>query len=471
AENIGWYDYMYGAAYSLPRVYFNQMDENYKFAKDQGIIGHVAELYPNFAGEGPKAWLASKLQWDPDQDVDALLDDWYVSAVGEDAAPYLREYFEFWEEFWTVRILDFNWFPSLPRVYLDFNNLTYLRELTREELYSQQYLLYAVLENAKTDPQKTRAEYFIEGFEYYETSFLSFPISNEVTVEIPLNEEDALKMMDRVKESYTMAKRRLEIPDEFVPDPILKHYGANRGFLDGIQPKYIEALEAYVAENEPDGGTVSEQLNPFLSEIGYKVIQANAYRTEASKEEIMESLDFSQGPWESAVAVDKFYIINSKVEPPAETKVRLLWDDDYIYIGYENFDDDLSKMISGALAGSGFWWASGQDDSNETYITINPDDPFLGFFSNPEGNKFVRPRTIPADYVEGEWDYSASIGDDRWSAIQAIPFNLIGVDDPNEIASLQAIFFRSYHGASAYIGWEGGAPWNPAGFNTVNLVK
>src|SRR5690606_20756680 len=185
---------------------------------------------------------------------------------------------------------------------------------------------------------------------------------------------------------------------------------SNRGFWDGIQPKYIEALEVYLAQNEPEGGVVTEPFNLFLQDIGYIAIEANAYRTEASKEEIMASLDFSHGPWENTVAVDQFYIINSKVEPPVETKVRLLWDDEYIYIGYENFDDDLSGLISGGLAGSGFWWASGQDDSNETYITANPDEDFLGFFSNPDGNKFVRPRTIPADYVEPEWDYSASIG-------------------------------------------------------------
>jgi alpha-glucuronidase len=40
-----------------------------------------------FWGEGPKPWIYNKLQWNPNQNVDALLDDWYRAAVGEQDAP------------------------------------------------------------------------------------------------------------------------------------------------------------------------------------------------------------------------------------------------------------------------------------------------------------------------------------------------------------------------------------------------
>src|SRR5690606_31551695 len=109
AQNLGFYEYLYGAQYNLPRVYNQQMAENYQFAKGQGVIGHVAEIYPNW-GEGPKPWVSAKLQWDPDQDVDLLLYDWYLHAVGEEAAPYLEQYFEKWEQIWTERMLESDWY-------------------------------------------------------------------------------------------------------------------------------------------------------------------------------------------------------------------------------------------------------------------------------------------------------------------------------------------------------------------------
>ncbi|HCU33987.1 MAG TPA: hypothetical protein DGT21_00660, partial [Armatimonadetes bacterium] len=60
---------------------------------------HYAEIYPNW-GEGPKPYIHLKLWWNPDRDVDALLDEWYVRCVGPDAAASLKQYYAIWERFW-----------------------------------------------------------------------------------------------------------------------------------------------------------------------------------------------------------------------------------------------------------------------------------------------------------------------------------------------------------------------------------
>src|SRR5699024_4629449 len=67
ASQIGWYDYMYGIHYMVPRVYPLLMAKNYRYAEEHDVFYHYAEMYPN-AGDGPKAWLSAKLQWNPDQD-------------------------------------------------------------------------------------------------------------------------------------------------------------------------------------------------------------------------------------------------------------------------------------------------------------------------------------------------------------------------------------------------------------------
>lgn len=99
---LGWYDYIYGSAYCVPRVWFHLMSDYYRYARNHGVRAMYAEAYPNW-GEGPKLYVSLKLQWNPDRDVDELLREWYVRAVGPDAAGDLADYYADWEDFWTLR--------------------------------------------------------------------------------------------------------------------------------------------------------------------------------------------------------------------------------------------------------------------------------------------------------------------------------------------------------------------------------
>src|SRR5699024_3993306 len=66
ANKIGWYDYMYGVHYMVPRVFPHLMAETFQYASENDVYGDYIEMYHN-AGDGPKAWLAAKLMWDPYQ--------------------------------------------------------------------------------------------------------------------------------------------------------------------------------------------------------------------------------------------------------------------------------------------------------------------------------------------------------------------------------------------------------------------
>src|SRR5699024_8864577 len=159
--------------------------------------------------------------------------------------------------------------------------------------------------------------------------------------------------------------------------------------------------------------------------------------------------------WSDAEPFSNFFIMNTEDDPPVKTNVYLLWDNENLYVGYENFDDDLSQMVISDDAPNG-WWSSGGDDSVETYVTDDPSEPFLGFFTNPKGVKFSRYQSSGDQDIE--WQAGTQVGDDRWNTVQVIPFSSIGVD-PEESKSLRGFFFRNYHGHDAFIGWEGGAPW------------
>jgi len=174
---LGWYDYIYGSFYKLPRVYCRQMADYYRFAQANGVKAMYAEAYPNW-GEGPKLYVALKLQWDPRQDVNALLTDWYTRTVGQEAAGDLAAYYEHWTDFWTRRILDSRWFTKRGE-YLPFKRDTYLGDVSAQELAESRTLLENVVRKCQTDKQKARAQILLKAFDAYEAAALKYRKGND----------------------------------------------------------------------------------------------------------------------------------------------------------------------------------------------------------------------------------------------------------------------------------------------------
>lgn len=212
---LGWYDYIYGSAYCVPRVWFHLMSDYYRYAREHGVRALYAEAYPNW-GEGPKLHVSLKLQWDPDQDVDELLREWYVRAVGPDAADDLAAYYAHWENFWTRRILESEWFTKSGQ-YLRFYNPGYLADVTAEDISKSRRLLENVLQKAGTPKQKARAELLMLAFEYYEASAVAYAgrgRAEELTVG---NAADAVSILDEAERRLAMARKRQRLVTEVFP--------------------------------------------------------------------------------------------------------------------------------------------------------------------------------------------------------------------------------------------------------------
>lgn len=162
---IGFYDYMYGTSlYTFPRMYIQQMARNYRFAASVGVTAHYAE-YGGWA-DGPKPYIALKLQWDPYLDVEVLLDEWCRLCVGEAAAPHLRRYYDLWEEFWTSEELIGSYWFQRGRQWLDFSDLGYLDVLDSAIVDETSALMAKVVELAETDRARSRALLLQEAHEF-----------------------------------------------------------------------------------------------------------------------------------------------------------------------------------------------------------------------------------------------------------------------------------------------------------------
>lgn len=222
STSLGWYEYLYGTPYMLPRIYFHTMAANYRYAEQHGVVVHCAEAYPNW-GEGPKLYLSLKLQWNPNQDVDLLLTDWYNACVGKQAAPYLEKYFQLWEEFWTSsELTNGHWFVASRAEYLNFYSPEYLDHVTEELLQKSRELLEATIAKAKAPEQRERAKLLLEAFDYYEASAYAYLLSQRKFKSIA-NENDALEFIDQSVKGRVMLEKRIDVLARLQNHPVLRH--------------------------------------------------------------------------------------------------------------------------------------------------------------------------------------------------------------------------------------------------------
>lgn len=230
APQLGWYDYVYGRNYLVPRVWPHLMDDYLRWGLDHHVRYYFGELYPNW-GEGPKPWILTKLLWNPDRSVDELLTDWYVSAVGEKAAPKLAAYFDLWEKFWTEDMQrefrkDGSENPAWNRrsgQYLPFEIVTYLLAVPPEYLKKSRELLDEAGRLAETPTQKARVGKIREMWDIYEASVQGFQADNLWRTADLSTEAQALALLEKCEKSIQGSARRKERLDALKEDDLLGH--------------------------------------------------------------------------------------------------------------------------------------------------------------------------------------------------------------------------------------------------------
>ncbi len=175
ASELGWYDYVYGdqlyqgyPIYMVPRIYNHLMAEYLAYGRDHGVKHYYAEAYPStqYWTEGPKLYVLAKLLWDPDLDVDELVDDWCMAAVGEAAAPHLEEYYSFWEDYWQERAVDSYWFTGNSAEYLYWAEYSYMNYLTVDDLELLDGLMAKVDKETRGGDHEARADFITAGWEW-----------------------------------------------------------------------------------------------------------------------------------------------------------------------------------------------------------------------------------------------------------------------------------------------------------------
>jgi len=94
AKHIIFYEYYYKASWlHLPWPITHTLREEIPYLRDQGLMGIATQHSANFGTHGLGYYVAAKLLWNADLDVDELLADYYEKAFGGAAGP-MRQYYE-----------------------------------------------------------------------------------------------------------------------------------------------------------------------------------------------------------------------------------------------------------------------------------------------------------------------------------------------------------------------------------------
>lgn len=108
AKRIATWDYYFGAPYPYPRQFTQWIGESIPYLHRAGVDVFFSQLPSVWGLDGPKAWLTAELLRDPEQEVAALLDEYYKNFFGQAAAP-IRHFYETAEQTRNEREGPANW--------------------------------------------------------------------------------------------------------------------------------------------------------------------------------------------------------------------------------------------------------------------------------------------------------------------------------------------------------------------------
>jgi len=223
ASNIGRWEYSMNMQYKLPKVAFGLQQDMLKTAYGNGVRGVFMEA-EGAVEDGPTRYLFRKLMWDINADRELLQQDWYEKFTCKQAAPYLAEYYQWWEMFWREKAISSEWFQSSKKnVYLNTSNKSYIYKVERGDMEKMRGLMEKVVEltNQYGDKrQKIRAGWLMREFEYSESCVYSLGADLFSSGGVSkTNIDDALEYLDHISKAVKHDARRVKLIKARANDP------------------------------------------------------------------------------------------------------------------------------------------------------------------------------------------------------------------------------------------------------------
>ena len=245
---LGVWEYGFGDSYyTLPRIGFRHQAEMFRFLADNGFRAFFGESAESLA-DGPKRYLYMKLMENPYADIEALLREWYDACVGKEAAPYLKQYFDFWETYWPEKASRTTFSESRNAVYHTMTPFgPYMYGLEKNDMPHCRKLMEKMLAAAKkngSEAQKVRAHNLMLAFEYFESGAQACFAGILPPSGTPENAAQALVVLRALPDAERAFEKRRAVMKQCSADPALAWW---RGIRKMEQKQTASPTEKAVA--------------------------------------------------------------------------------------------------------------------------------------------------------------------------------------------------------------------------------
>lgn len=265
ARQVGWYDYVYGNPYVIPRVTYALYDQMFDWAAEHGVNGIMAELSHNW-GEGAKPWALARKLWRADDSMRDLARRWYGLAAGRGQTA-LERYFDVWEEIWTERVPQTTFFRAGRHLtYFPFDDMSYLNVVAPSDIQKAERQLDSARRLTQTPAQAAMLSTIAGEFAYTKASALSYPREHPV----PTSASAALDLLTNevngVAERVAYATSRAPLWDELArQNPRSWRFDAMGAAWSGWNCKTMVSLAEYVTGRRPGHAAVRSRIEQLAA--------------------------------------------------------------------------------------------------------------------------------------------------------------------------------------------------------------
>lgn len=212
AGAFGVYNYT-SQMWLLPRCYPQLMAEALRFYHELGAVAMTNESWPTWWYAGPMMYARAKLMWDPQQDVDALLDDYYSGFFGLAAAPMKRLYDRFEQCMMTER--PGRWFYGINSV------PEQIALWTPERLEASLADLEEAKRLATREPFEGRVDFVARGFALTEAILREYWQAENVRALALAADTGTEALVDALEELVRLNAQREEVMASVLQDELL----------------------------------------------------------------------------------------------------------------------------------------------------------------------------------------------------------------------------------------------------------
>jgi len=272
AGAFGVYNYT-SEMWLLPRSYPHMMATALRFYDEIGAVAITNESWPTWWYCGPMMYARAKLMWDPQQDVDEILDDYYSGFFGPAHAPMKRLYERFEQCMMTERVG--RWFYGIGSV------PEQIALWTPERLAACLADLAAARRMADAKPFDARVAFVAVGFALTEAILREYWQAQKLRELAARVAGPADRLIGELEALLALTGRRQQVFDEVMKDELLSgiydrlvHERAGRltSWKGDLSSAYSRALAALCSrQGEVNAERLAAIVNVASGEISQKL--------------------------------------------------------------------------------------------------------------------------------------------------------------------------------------------------------